>query len=115
VRDEVQRRIVSHTIITKGKHVFNTGSTSIKPYIDGGAQFLKGFQLRYIYFIDPTAKERLTVPILPFSEIEKRGAGMYLGKTRERSIVSDAAVPTDEGGAPPTRSLQFEQVKANAT
>jgi hypothetical protein len=47
-----------------------------------GAEKLKGFQLRYIYFIDPTAKDRLTVPILPFSEIEKRGAGMYKGKPR---------------------------------
>jgi len=42
-----------------------------------------GFQLRYIYFIDPTARERLTVPILPFSEIARRGAGMYKGKPRE--------------------------------
>jgi len=54
-----------------------------------GATFLSGFQLRYIYFLDPTAKDRLTVPILPFSEIEKRGAKMYLGK-RPASIDSDA-------------------------
>jgi len=40
---------------------------------------LKGFQLRYIYFLNKDAKQRLTVPILPFSDIEKMGAGMYKG------------------------------------
>ena len=47
-----------------------------------GAERIDGFQLRYLYFIDPTARERLTVPILPFSEIERRGAGMYKGAKR---------------------------------
>lgn len=45
-----------------------------------GATNLPGFQLRYIYFLNPDAKNRLTVPILPFSEIKRRGASMYLGK-----------------------------------
>ncbi len=66
-----------------------------------------GFQLRYIYFIDPTALDRLTVPILPFSEIQRRGAGMYKGKPRERS--ADSGTPgyqSGGGGATPTRSLQ---------
>ena len=40
---------------------------------------LKGFQLRYIYFLNKEAQQRLTVPILPFSDIEKMGAGMYKG------------------------------------
>lgn len=40
---------------------------------------LKGFQLRYIYFLNKDAKTRLTVPILQFSDIEKMGAGMYKG------------------------------------
>lgn len=44
-----------------------------------GAQRLPGFQLRYIYFIDPKWRKRLTVPELPFSEIDRRGAGMYKG------------------------------------
>jgi len=64
---------------------------------------IPGFQLRYIYFIDPTAKERLTVPILPFSEIERRGAGMYKGKPRVQSVESDtASFQLEEGGANPT-------------
>lgn len=40
---------------------------------------LPGYQLRYIFFLDPEARKRLTVPVLPFSEIQKRGAGMYKG------------------------------------
>jgi hypothetical protein len=72
-----------------------------------GGMPISGFQLRYIYFIDPTARERLTVPVLPFSEIGRVGAGMYKGKTRERS--ADSGTPGSQsgrGGAIPTRSLQ---------
>jgi len=43
---------------------------------------LPGFQLKYIFFLNPEARGRLTVPVLPFSEIQRRGAGMYLGKAR---------------------------------
>lgn len=45
-----------------------------------GAKPLDGFQLRYIYFLNPAAKERLTVPILPFSKIDEMGASMYKGQ-----------------------------------
>ena len=55
-----------------------------------GAVALGGFQLKYIYFIDPSARERLTVPILPFSEIDKMGARMYKGKASPASIEGDA-------------------------
>jgi hypothetical protein len=44
-----------------------------------------GYQLRYIYFLDPSAKDRLTVPIIPFSKIDEVGAGMYKGKKRNRA------------------------------
>lgn len=68
----------------------------------------KGFQLRYIYFLNPEARERLTVPILPFSEIQRRGAGMYKGKPRATSIDSDAAdIQSAEGGATPTVALNL--------
>ena len=40
----------------------------------------KGYQLRYIYFVDKSYKDRLTVPILPFSKIDEIGAGMYKGE-----------------------------------
>jgi hypothetical protein len=55
-----------------------------------GATPLIGFQLRYIYLIDKTCK--ITVPILPFSEIDRQGAGMYKGKKislTERKALSD--------------------------
>ena len=53
---------------------------SLKPFLEVGFEPLKGFMLRYIYFLNPKAKERLTVPIIPFSKIEEMGAKMYKGK-----------------------------------
>lgn len=44
-----------------------------------GAWPLPGFQLRYIYFLDPSYRERLTVPELPYSAIDEAGARMYKG------------------------------------
>ena len=41
---------------------------------------IPGFQLRYIYFLNPAARERLTVPVLPFSKISDMGASMYKGE-----------------------------------
>lgn len=41
---------------------------------------VQGYQLRYIYFIDKSCKDKLTVPILPFSKIDEIGAGMYKGQ-----------------------------------
>lgn len=72
-----------------------------------GCKAVPGFQLRYIYFLDPTARERLTVPILPFSEIDKRGAGMYKGVCRMRVKHSDdaASLQDAEGGSTPTDTL----------
>ncbi len=55
-----------------------------------GAKPLDGNQLRYIYLIDKKCK--ITVPIIPFSEIDKKGAGMYKGKKitlQERRALSD--------------------------
>ena len=41
---------------------------------------LDGYQLRYIYFIDRSCRQKLTVPEIPFSRIDEIGAGMYKGK-----------------------------------
>lgn len=71
-----------------------------------GAKPLPGFQLRYIYFLNPDARERLTVPVLPFSEIDRVGARMYRG-SRPGSIDSDAPDGlSGEGGANPTSGLE---------
>jgi hypothetical protein len=45
-----------------------------------GAVPIEGHQLRYIYFLNAEAKDRLTVPILPFSAIADAGAKMYRGE-----------------------------------
>jgi hypothetical protein len=44
-----------------------------------GAECLGGFQLKYIYFLNPAARDRLTVPVLHYDEIKKQGAQMYKG------------------------------------
>lgn len=67
---------------------------------------IEGYQLRYIYFINPEAKARLVPPIMPFSAIAERGASMYLG-SRPGSIDSDAPdFRSGESGAIPTPRLQ---------
>jgi hypothetical protein len=101
------KAIISRTTTTKGGHICETGASSMKKYKEAGWKPKSGFQLRYVYFINQDARERLTVPVLPFSEIGRVGAGMYKGKTRERS--ADSGTPGNQsgrGGAIPTRSLQ---------
>ena len=44
-----------------------------------GGSILEGYNLRYIFFLDKAYKEKLTVPIIPFSKIKEMGAGMYKG------------------------------------
>lgn len=82
---------------------------SISEWHKLGGRELDGFQLRYIYFLNPEARSRLTVPVLPFSEIEKRGAGMYKGKPVKRGDSMEAHAPGNqpgEGGSIPTSPLQ---------
>ena len=70
-----------------------------------GAKPIVGFQLRYIYFLNPEAKKRLTVPILPFSKIDEMGAGMYKGKPK-RLTGANSGVQPESGGSTPTQTLQ---------
>ena len=55
-----------------------------------GWELLAGYNLRYIYFIDKSYRERLTVPELPYSEIERMGAGMYKGIPRGEGETDNA-------------------------
>jgi hypothetical protein len=103
------KAVISRTTTTKGGHICETGASSMKKYKEAGWKPKSGFQLRYVYFIDQDARKRLTVPVLPFSEIDRLGAGMYKGKSRERS--ADSGTPGNQsgrGGAIPTRSLQTD-------
>jgi hypothetical protein len=56
------------------------GTDAIRAARDAGAKSKLGYQLRYIYFLNPSARERLTVPVIPFSKIDEVGAGMYKGQ-----------------------------------
>jgi hypothetical protein len=69
-----------------------------------GCKPLAGYQFRYVYFIKPEAKKRLTCPIIPFSKIDEIGAGMYKGKARVKQANSEH--PSECGGAAPTHTLQ---------
>jgi hypothetical protein len=71
----------------------------------GGAIRLEGFQLRYIYFLNKDARQRLTVPILPFSKIDEIGASMYKGKSIKRDKQAISGDQLESGGAAPTVTL----------
>lgn len=75
-----------------------------------GGTFLEGYQLRYLYFLDPTARERLTVPVIPFSKISELGANMYLGeKVCVRSEPETRPTnQSEEGGSTPTLTLSAQ-------
>lgn len=63
---------MSYYELTNGKYNF-------QQYVDAvNGSILVGYQLRYIYLIDKSCK--ITVPILPYSTIDKMGAGMYKGE-----------------------------------
>lgn len=71
---------------------------------------LEGKQLRYVYFIDKSYKEKLSVPIIPFSDIDKAGAGMYKGErisiSERRVNEANSSDQLESGGATPTYTLQ---------
>jgi hypothetical protein len=78
--------IVASMTYTKGKNILKQGG---RAGIPKDAEKLNGNMFRYIYLIDKTCK--ITVPILPFSEIDKKGAGMYKGKKitlQERKVIN---------------------------
>lgn len=100
------KNVVSRTSMAKGGNNHATGAASMKSYADAGFEPLPGYQLRYIYFINPEARVRLTVPILPFSKIEELGAGMYRGEKITRVKKQDSGHHPELGGAVPTDALQ---------
>jgi hypothetical protein len=55
---------------------------------------LKGFQLRYVYFINKEAQNRLAVPIIPFTKIAEIGATMYKGQrlTHEKQAMDATSI-----------------------
>jgi hypothetical protein len=60
------------------------GTYNFKGYCRAvGATILTGYQLRYVYFLKPELRERMTVPSIPFSKIADVGASMYRGQARK--------------------------------
>ena len=73
-----------------------------------GAKPLDGFQLRYIYFLGPSYRSRLTVPEIPFSRIKEMGASMHKGQKLSGSgdLADTPGVHPGKGGSIPTLPLQ---------
>ena len=76
-----------------------------------GSKVLSGYQLRYIKFMNEAARSRLSVPVLPFSAIDRLGARMYRGsKPSVGSVESDTpAIQAGEDGANPISTLQTKE------
>lgn len=104
-------KIIAKKTLNNPNYVTKTGTYKMPE----GAEPLPGFQLRYVYFLNPDARKRLTVEEIPFSKIAELGAGMYRGEKRAGSIANDApADQAGEGGATPTPALQTVQIKAGS-
>lgn len=75
----------SKSVSLKRREMLASGYQKTKDYLDDrypGWYPLPGYQLRYIYFLDPSYRSRLTVDELPYSAIAEAGAGMYRGEKR---------------------------------
>lgn len=85
-------------------------------WIKLGAKPIPGFQLRYIYFLDKRCREKLTVPILPFSEIDRMNAGMYKGENiaqaERHAILTDGQKPRHKD-ADKTNTEPNEEITEN--
>ena len=91
-------RRLSRVTATKANNIMETGAASMRPFIEAGFKPLQGFQLRYIYFIDPAYRQRLTVPELPYSAIADAGARMYKGERLDTRPVNGDDLATSEAG-----------------
>ncbi|CAH6850578.1 hypothetical protein EDB29_1011125 [Vibrio crassostreae] len=81
-----------------------------KEWIGLGAEAIKGYQLKYVYFIDKSCEGNLVQKPLPFSAIDDIGAGMYKGNRIAISERRDTRANSDDqlesGGSIPTITLQ---------
>ena len=78
-------------------------------------QKIRGYQLRYIYFLNESAKARLTVPVIPFSKIDEMGAGMYKGESIKRDTKATTSDQLVGGGAIPTITLHSPYAASKKT
>ena len=93
---------------TLNNHIAPDGARGSKAARAAGATPLRGFQLRYIKGLRPGVKERLTVPILPYSALDKAGARMYRGEWKTGVGSAAGGTPGIQpggGGSIPTSTL----------
>lgn len=60
------------------------GYTGITKWLDEmrpGWKMIKGYMLKYIYFLDKKVEKNFTGEYIPFSKIKEMGIGMYRGKS----------------------------------
>lgn len=102
---------ITHTMSVK------TGKDRLAHYAStGGASSVKGdplrgYQIRYIYFLDPAWRAKLAVPEIPFDRIREIGAAMYRGKgqTNAAEVKGDTPpVQGGKGGSTPTPPLHIK-------
>ena len=83
VRAKQEEEKSENTVSQKTESVTSQKTESVQASAgDVKGKILDGWQLRYLYFIYPEYRKRLTVPIIPFSRINEIGAGMYKGEKR---------------------------------
>lgn len=99
--------VIAQKTLNNPNHMGADGRLGSTHAREAGAAPLAGFQLRYIYFLNPLARARLTCPVLPFSEIDRLGARMYKGKRGGND--SPGGTTTGEGGLTPTSPLHQAQ------
>lgn len=77
---------------------------SVRPtpseFLKHGAEYIPGYMLRYIRFLNPAARARLTVPEIPFSKLDEIDARMYKGQRAFKA--GDSGGHPFGGGATPT-------------
>ena len=73
-----KKAVITQELRELGHEITETASASLKPFLDAGCYFVEGNQLRYIYLIDKRCE--ITAPVLQYSEIDAKGAGMYKGQ-----------------------------------
>ena len=69
-----------------------------------GGEPIPGYQFRYVRFLDPAWRDRLTVPVIPFDQIPD-DARMYRGEKMRRPDQRGSGDHPDAGGADPTLAL----------
>lgn len=94
-------------------HVIQAHHLKIPSRVFNSWKAIKGYMLKYIYFIDKSKEKDLTVPVMSFTMIDEMNARMYKGvKGANASIVQEknGIVPDADGGVIPTCSHQDSQV-----